>query len=159
MNARRITIAAVLTLTALATGCASTLPDAASGAIRAAFPGATIGKIEVDDEHGLKVHEVALTHDRKAIEVTVADDGTILEVETTLTLADAPEPVRAAIIKAADGAVVHQIEREETRAVVQGGQLVKLDKPVVTYDAEFRKGGKEIEVELTPDGKIIEDDD
>jgi len=158
MNGKLITMAA-LALTALAAGCASALPDAASDAIEAGWPGATIGRAEVEDEHGLKVHEVDLTHGGRDMEVTVADDGTILEVETELALADTPEPVKGAIIKAADGAVVHEIEREETRAVVRDGKLVKLDKPIVTYEAEFRKAGKEVEIELTPDGKIIADDD
>ncbi len=66
-----------------------------------------------------------------------------------------PKPVAAAITKAADGSAIDEIEREEPRAVIRDGKFVKLAKPVITYEAEFHKAGKEIEVKFTPDGKPI----
>jgi len=164
-NLRTITglSAAVLLSLALAAGCVPGLPPAAADAVKAEFPGAVVGEMEQETEDGVAVYEVELTRGGKEMEVTVTADGTIVEVETEIAQADLPKAVAAAIAKAAGGAKLTEIEREETRAVVRDGKLVKLDKPKVTYEAEFLKDGREVEVEVAPDGKILktetEDDD
>lgn len=62
--------------------------------------------------------------------------------EETIKLKDAPAAVQEAIKKAADGAKVKQVEK-----VTDGDKVI--------FEAIIVKGGKNIEVEFTPDGKII----
>ena len=150
-------LAATLLLSlALVTGCAPGLPPAAADAVGAAFPQATIGEMAQETENGLAVYEVELEQGDKEMEVTLTADGTILEVETQVTEADLPKAVASAISKAAGDAKVTKIEREETRAVVRDGKVVKLDKPRITYEAEFLKDGRKTEVEVAADGTVLE---
>lgn len=152
----------------LSAGCVAKkhpiLPAAVVDSLEAAFPKATIGEVELEKEGGLYLYEVELTQNGQETEVTVSPEGVIVEVEAELAMKDLPKAVADAITKAAGGAKIEEIEREEIRAVVRDGKLVKLEKPTITYEAEFRKGDKEIEIHLAPDGKILkaeteEDDD
>ena len=164
MNTARRTMGGLLAVALLfslgmTAGCAAEkhpiLSSAAVESIKAAFPNATIGEVEAEKEDGLDLLEVELTLDGKEIEVTVSPDGVIVEVETEVAMKDLPKAVADAIAKAAAGAKVEEIEREETRAVVRDGKLVKLDQPKITYEAEFLKDGKEVEVEVAADGTIL----
>lgn len=62
--------------------------------------------------------------------------------EETIKLKEAPAAVQEAIKKAADGAKVKQVEK-----VTDGDKVI--------FEAVIVKGGKSIEVEFTPEGKII----
>lgn len=143
----------------LATGCAPSLPPAAADAIKAAFPQARMVEFEQDSEGGLAAYEVELDQDGKEVEVTVSRDGVILEVETEIARSELPKAVADALAKAAGDAKVEEIVREETRAVVRDGKVVKLDEPTITYEAELRKDGQETEVEFAADGTVLETDD
>ncbi len=59
----------------------TSLPAAVEAAIKALYPQAVIEEVQVEQE-GLKVYEVELEQNRQDVEVTVAPDGTIVEVET-----------------------------------------------------------------------------
>lgn len=144
-----------LLLLGFMTGCATSLPRAAADAVKAAFPQASIEEVGLDKEDGIDLYEVELRQNGEETEVTVSPDGVIVEVETEVFLKDLPKAVADAITKAAAGAKVEEIKREETRAVVRAGKLVKLDQPRITYEAEFRKDGKELQIELAPDGTIL----
>ena len=162
-TAHRTTVGLVamtcLLLLGLMGGCATNLPPAAADAVKAAFPQARIGEVELDKEDGLNLYEVELRGNGQETEVAVSPDGVIVEVESEVSMKDLPKAVADAIAKAAAGAKIEKIEREETRAVVRAGKLVKLDQPEVTYEAEFRKDGKEIEIEVAPDGTILKTED
>ncbi len=135
------------------------LPDVVKAAINKLYPKATIEEAEVEEE-GVKVYEIELKQDGQEFEVTVAPDGTIIETEAEITLADVPEAVKAAVAGAAGGAEVKDICKEITYAVVK---LVALDKPQTTYEAEVVIDGQEVELKLAADGTIlsreVEDDD
>ncbi|MCX5671703.1 MAG: hypothetical protein NTU94_10335 [Planctomycetota bacterium] len=138
------------------------LPEAAAKAINAAFPGATIAKVKAEDEDGMEVFEVELKIDKAEIEVTVTPCGIILEVETEVALKDVPEKARAAISKAAEGAQIKEIAKEEIRAEVKKeangvAKLVKLETPKIVFVAELVKGDQKGEIEVAPCGKIIEE--
>jgi len=132
------------------------LPKAAADAINAAYPGAKIEEVQLDDEDGMKLYEVELELKDAEIEVSVSADGVIFEVETEVTVASLPKAVADAVAKAAKGGKVKEVEKEEQRAVVKDGKLVTLKTPTVTYSAEIRTADGEIEVEIAPDGKILE---
>ena len=154
--------AASLLALSLAAGCAPSvcsLRPAAADAVKAAFPQGKILEVEQDSEGGLAVYEVELDQDGKEVEVTVSPDGVILEVETEIPRAELPKAVADALAKAAEGAEVEEIVREETRAVVRDGKVVKLDEPKITYESELRKDGRETEIEFAADGTVLETDD
>ena len=135
MNTARRTMGGLLAVAllfslALTAGCVaekqSPLTAAAEESIKATFPNATIREVEAERKGGVDLYEVELTLSGKECEVTVSPDGVIVEIETEVAMKDLPRAVADAIAKAAAGAKVDEIEREETRAVVRNGKLVKL---------------------------------
>lgn len=107
--------------------------------------------MEIEKE-GLRVYEVELEENEDEFDVTVAPDGTIVEIETEISLDDVPAAVKAAILAAADGAKVEEVSKEVTYAVVT---LVKLKEPQTSYEAELVKDGKEVEIEVAADGTVL----
>ena len=124
----------------------------AKAALDALYPNAEIEEAKVEKE-GLKVYEVELEQNGREIEVTLAKDGTLVEVETEMTVQDLPELVAKAIEKAAEGATIKEVSKEVTYAVVK---LVKLAQPQTSYEVELSKQGAECEIEVTADGTILE---
>ena len=138
------------------------LPSAAADAIKAAFPEAEIEEVEVEEEDGLTLYEVELEQDDMEMEVEVAPDGTSVEIETEIAQKDVPEAALQAIQAAAPDAKIEEIEKVEIRAEVKksplapAAQLVKLDEAKIVYEAELEKDGKEGEITVAADGKVVE---
>jgi len=128
-----------------------TLPAAVKAAISALYPNAEIDEVEIEEE-GLKVYEIELEENEDEFDVTVAPDGTIVEVETEISLDDLPAAVKAAILAAADGAQVEEVSKEVTYAVVT---LVELEEPQTSYEVELVKDGNEVEIEVAADGTVL----
>ncbi len=137
------------------------LPSAVRAAINELYPDAVIEEAKLEEE-AVKVYGVELKQAGQEFEVTLALDGTIMEVESELAVSDLPAAVKAAVIQASAGAEIEQVKEEVTYWVVT---LRKLETPKVTYEAELIKDGQEVEIELAVDGTILkqevedEDDD
>jgi len=125
---------------------------AAKAAIDALYPNAKIEKMDMGKE-SLKVFEVELEQNGQELEVTLALDGTLMEVETEMIAQQLPEAVAKAIEAAAEGATVNEVGKETIYAVVK---MVKLDQPKTTYEAEMSREGAKCEIELAADGTILE---
>ena len=137
------------------------LPEAAAKAIKDAFPGATIDEVEIGNEDGMKVFEVELKQGKAEIEVSVTPEGTIVEIETEVTLKDVPAAAAAVISKAAEGAQIKEIAKEEVRAEVKKNgngvaTLVPLKEPKIAFEAELVKGDQKGEIEVAADGTVVE---
>ena len=127
------------------------LPEAVKAAIKASYPGAEIEELEKEYE-GVKVYEVELEQNEKEMEVTFAKDGTIVGVETEVSMERLPQAVSKAITEKAGGAKIKKVEKEVIYAVVK---LVKLDAPKTVYEAKFIKDGKKCEIEVAADGTVL----
>lgn len=130
----------------------SCLPLEAKTALDATYPNAEIEEAKVEKE-GLKVYEVELEQDGREVEVMLAPDGTLMEVETETTAQDLPELVAKAIENAAGSATVNEVSKEVKYAVVK---LVELAQPQTSYEAELCKEGTKCEIEVAADGTILE---
>jgi len=137
------------------------LPDAVIAAINKLYPQSAIEEVETEKEW-IKVYEIELKQNNNEFEITVAPDGTIIETESEVTLADLPDAVKTAIAEAGGSAEVKELCQEITYAVVK---LVALDQPQITYEAGVIIDGQEIEIKVAPDGTLLskeiddEDDD
>jgi uncharacterized membrane protein YkoI len=145
-------VACVVTYAGKEEGKKISLPDAVKAAISKLYPQATIGEAKLEKE-GLEVYEVGLKQDGQEIEVTVAPDGTIVEVGTELATENLPPAVAEAFAKVAKGTKIKEVDQEVTYAVVT---LVKLNEPKTTYEAEVTIDGKKCEVRVAADGTILE---
>jgi len=131
--------------------CKASLPDAVKAALNELYPQAAIEEAKAEKE-GLKVYEITLKQNGQEFEVTVAPDGTIVETESEVSLADLPDAVKTAINLAAGGSEIEEISQEVTYAVVE---LIALDKPQTSYEAEVTINGKKIDIKVSADGTIL----
>jgi hypothetical protein len=124
---------------------AKSLPAAVASAVKAAFPNVAIEKFQKEEQE-IKVYEVEL----KDASMNIGEDGTVVTIETVEKESVLPAAV-AATLKAQNAKVV-KVEKEVKKAELK---LVKLDTPVTTYEAKINKDGKETEIQIRPDGKIL----
>jgi uncharacterized membrane protein YkoI len=134
------------------------LPEAVAKAVGVTFPNAEIDTMDVEQEAGITLYDIELKGGHGEIEV--AEDGTVMEVTTFVGMADVPAAAAAVIQKAASGAVIKQIEKAMTRAEIKKegkiGHIVKVENPSFVYEVELVKGEKTGEIQVAPDGKIVE---
>jgi hypothetical protein len=126
------------------------LPAAIEAAVKALFPKGVISESKQDEEE-IKAYKVEVKDSNNETDVKLAEDGTVIEVESEATIDTVPAAVAAAI--KAEKAEVKEVSKEVQYAKVQ---IVKLDTPITTYSADIVKDGKKIELEIAADGKILE---
>jgi hypothetical protein len=146
-------IAAAIMLSAAAFGekCENkgSLPATVEAAIKSLFPKATVDESKVDKE-SVTVYEVGLKDGNTESDVTVSEDGTVVEVCTEETMDTLPAAVANAI--KAQNAEVKEIEKGVDYAQLK---MVKLDIPKTTYEAKIIKDDETIELKIAADGTIL----
>lgn len=132
----------------------SKLPAAVTKALDENCPGGLIDKLSMENEEGIRFYDIEFKAGRG--EMDVAEDGTVLDVATIVTLEEVPEAAAAPIRKAAGTNGIRVLEKSEVRSRVekQNGKarIVALTPFEYVYEAELVKGG---EIEVTADGKIL----
>lgn len=128
------------------------LPEAVAQAIAQLFPQGRIEESKVETE-GLSVFEVEVEQDGIEAEVTIARDGSIIEMANPITRDDLPEAVATALTGIAENGTIEEILEETEYYVVI---LKELDQPKISYEAEILKDGREITIEVAADGTILE---
>jgi len=118
------------------------VPAAVKATILKEAAGAKIGEIEKEIENGTLTYEATFVRDGKTVEIEVAPTGKLLCTEVELALGDVPAAVKATILKEANGAKIEEVEM-----ATEGGKTF--------YEAEFEVGGKEVEIKVAPDGKLL----
>ena len=118
------------------------LPDAVLNAVKEAFPQATIISYGRERESGVMYYEVNLRHNGNRIEVEVAPDGSIGEVEGVVDMADVPKSVAEEIRRVVGGGKILRVELHERRGVARGGRFVPLQKPRIFYEAKYYSRGR-----------------
>jgi hypothetical protein len=134
------------------------LPAAVVKAIKDNVPDAEIDIMDVEKEAGIALYDIEFKGGRGEIEV--AEDGTVMDIATIIALKDVPKAAADAIQKAAEGGTIKQLEKSEVRAEIkkegEKGTIVKLATPKYVYEAEIIKGNQTGEIQVDPDGKIVE---
>jgi hypothetical protein len=125
------------------------LPVAVEAAIKALLPNGVVGENSKEEEE-IEMFEVKVKDAGKESNVKLAEDGTVVEVESVEAIGDVPAAV-AKTFKAQD-AKIEKVEKAVEHAQVK---IVKLDTPIITYEAKITKNGKEVEIKVAADGSII----
>jgi hypothetical protein len=125
------------------------LPAAVQAAIKALLPNGVVGESSKEEEE-IEMFEVKVKDAGKESDVKIAEDGTVVEVESTEAIDALPAAV-AKTFKAQD-AKIKKVEKAVEHARVK---VVKLDTPITTYEAKIKKDGKEVEIKVAADGSII----
>ena len=142
---------------ALGIGCSQTVdlgaaaPQAAQ-ALRSAFPDAQLVKASSEPEGGVQAYEATLMRDNRSIDVHVTPDGTLIEVETEVAIADVPAPVAETVKKLVGDGQMTKLEKVEVRGKAESGKIAPIDPPTIFYEVKFRKWGLPGEEQIAPDG-------
>jgi uncharacterized membrane protein YkoI len=136
------------------------LPPAVAKAIRDNIPNAEIDIVEVEEDAGIRLYDIEFKADKGEIEV--AEDGTVIDVTTVIQMKEIPKAAAHVIQKAVGDAKakISRLEKSEVRAEVQKegekGKVVKLASARYVYEAEVVRGKQRGEIQVAPDGKIVE---
>jgi len=121
----------------------SDLPPAVGKTADAQSAGATVRGYSSEVEDGRLEYEVSLTVNGHGKDVTIAPDGTVLEIEEEVTLASLPAVVREGLQQAAGSGKIGKVESRTKNGAI------------VAYEAHVLTGTKRSEVQVGPDGKPL----
>jgi len=133
---------------------ASQLPAAVKEAIKSDCPSCIIAKATREVENGVTVYDVEFKTGQG--EMDVAEDGSVIDRETVEQTKDIPAAALEAIRKGAAGCKIKQIAKDEIRAELKDGKVVRLDTPKYRYEADLVKGNQVAEIQVSPEGQVIE---
>jgi len=122
----------------------SDLPPVVEKTVAAQSAGATIRGFSTEKEKGQTLYEVEMTVNGHSKDISIAADGSIVEIEEQVALDSLSPEVKAGLqAKAGKGKLV-KVE-----------SLTKKDK-LVAYEAQVDTNGKKFEVQVGPDGKPLD---
>jgi hypothetical protein len=126
------------------------IPKAVMDALLAKFPRARIDKCTKATEGGDVVYDIEFKQEGRKCESDIKENGTYINYEKAIAARDLPRAVSAAIEKRYPKATLNEI-MEETEVQGKDEKLSAYEVVLVTADK------KEVEVRVSPDGKILED--
>ena len=121
------------------------LPKKVAEVIKKAAGEAKIKEVSREEEDGKTAYEAGWDVKGRLHEITVAEDGTILAEEQAIELSEAPEAVRAAIEKVADGKKVTKVEKVTEKGATLYEAVIETAKGKL--EVEFDAKGKELKRE------------
>ena len=130
----------------------SELSAAVRDALRTVCPNCEIAKATREVENGVTIYDIEFRTGQG--ELDLAEDGSVIERETVVPLTEIPPAALAAIKKA--GGKITQIVKDEVRAELKDGNIIKLDTPKYLYEADLAKGNQVAEIQVSADGQVIE---
>jgi uncharacterized membrane protein YkoI len=122
----------------------SELPPAVEKTVTAQSAGATIRGFSSEVENGQTLYEVELTVNGHSKDISMAADGSIVEVEEQVALDSLSAEVKAGLQAKAGKGKILKVE-----------SITKKNK-LVAYEAKVDTGGKKSEVQVGPDGKPLD---
>jgi uncharacterized membrane protein YkoI len=123
------------------------VPKAVMDAVKAKFPDAKLTGASKEKEDGKIIFEVAFTFKDHKYEVECLEDGSFVAIDKQLDAKELPKEVAKALEDKYPKATYKVIE-----------EVTKKDK-IVYYEVELTTADKkEVEVEVAPDGKILNEE-
>jgi hypothetical protein len=122
----------------------SDLPPAVEKTVAAQSAGATIRGFSTEKEKGQILYEVEMTVNGHSKDISMAADGSIVEIEEQVALDSLSSEIKAGLQAKAGKGKILKVE-----------SLTKKDK-LVAYEAQVETNGKKSEVQVGPDGKPLD---
>ena len=122
----------------------SDLPPAVEKTVASQSAGATIRGFSTEKEKGQILYEVEMTVNGHSKGISMASDGSIVEIEEQVALDSLSPEVKAGLQARAGKGKILKVE-----------SLTKKDK-LVAYEAQVETNGKKSEVQVGPDGKPLD---
>ena len=121
----------------------SALPPAVQKTAESQSQGSTVKGYSIDHENGQTEYEVEMMSNGHSKDVSIAKDGTLLEVEEQVAFDALSSEVQSSLTAKAAGAKITKVE-----------SLTKKDK-LVAYEAATLKGSKKGEIQVGPNGEKL----
>jgi hypothetical protein len=122
----------------------SDLPPVVEKTVAAQSAGATIRGFSTEKEKGQTLYEVEMTVNGHSKDISIAADGSIVEIEEQVVLDSLSAEVKAGLqAKAGKGKIL------KVESLTKKGKLV-------AYEAQVDTNGKKSEVQVGPDGKPLD---
>ena len=122
----------------------SDLPPAVEKTVAVQSKGATIRGFSTEQENGQTLYEVEMTVNGHTKDVSMAPDGTVVEVEEQVAPDSLSPEVKAGLQAKAGAGKILKVE-----------SITKKDK-LVAHEAHIETNGKKSEVQVGPDGKPLD---
>jgi hypothetical protein len=122
----------------------SDLPAAVLKTAEEQSNGAVVRGYSSEIEDGQLEYEIALTVHGRSRDVSIAADGSIIEIEEQVALDSVPAAVREGLHTKAGAGKITKVE-----SITKHGTIV-------AYEAQLRTGTKRSEVQVGPDGKPLD---
>jgi hypothetical protein len=119
------------------------LPPAVEKTVASVSKGATIQGFSTEIEDGKRLYEVELKIDGHGKDISMNEQGEIMEIEEEVAMDTLPAEVTAGLTQAADGGTISKVE-----SLTKKGKLV-------AYEAVVKTGTKRREIQVGPDGKKL----
>jgi hypothetical protein len=121
----------------------SQLPPAVEKTVQEQSQGATIKGFATETEGGVLEYEAEMMVNGHSKDISIAKDGTLLEVEEEVAMSALPVGVQKALTVKAAGAKITKVE-----SLTKKGKLV-------AYEAATLKGTKKGEIQVGPNGEKL----
>ena len=121
------------------------LPPAVLATVREQTRGAVIHNISKEIEKGKTVYEIETKVSGRSRDMIVADDGTLMVVESQVVLDSLSSAVRSTLLKNAGKGKIVALESDTLR------------DSLAYYEAQVVTGGKRSEVKVDPSGRLVTD--
>ena len=126
------------------------IPQVVLDALKSKFPQAKIDKCTKAKEGDDIIYDIEFKQEARKCEADIKENGTYINYEKAIEAAALPKAVRDALEKRYPKATLTEI-MEETEVTGKDEKLSAYEVVLVTADK------KDVEVRLSPDGKILED--
>jgi len=137
--------------TAIAKDGGKQLPAAAARTLTEKFPGATILSVGREREEGVRYYEVNLRRGKDRIEVEIAPDGSIGEIESVVTLSGLPKAHQKRIREAVGKGKIRRVEKHVRVGRGKNGVFAPLKTPVGFYEVKCYAGDRRREAKVALD--------
>lgn len=117
------------------------LPEAVRKTVEEQAKGGKIRVVVSEVEEGKTVYEAELVVNGRKRDVQIDETGTVLEVEEEIPVAELPEKVKTAAMKAGRILKAESISR---------------DGKIRFYEIDVKADGKKSEIKLSPEGERVE---
>ena len=117
-----------------------------------------INDVDREKEDGETVYDIEAKDDRVDIELEIAADGTIRERDVTekIAFSELPIPVQDTVHRHVGTLKINDVERRTGLGMRVVGS--RLQTETVYYDVEAEEFGAEIDLEIAPDGRLLDID-
>jgi hypothetical protein len=126
------------------------VPKAVMDALKSKFPQARIDKCHKEKEGDAVVYDIEFKQEGRHCEADIKEDGTYINYEKAIPAKDLP--------RAAAEAIEKKYPKATTKEVMEETEVKGKDEKLSAYEVVIETADKkEVEVRVSPEGKILED--